>query len=150
MVESLSRLYAFDYWANQEILRSLQAMEKVPDRAAAILAHIAAAQRLWWERVQSAPQSVKVWPSWSLKETEQQLASLRQKWQDIIGFDDMRREVAYTNTKGERFTSSVRDITTHVILHGVYHRGQIALLTRQHGGEPAYTDFIHAVRTSQV
>jgi hypothetical protein len=30
------------------------------------------------------------------------------------------------------------------------HRGQIAALVRQHGGEPAYTDFIQAVRTDAV
>jgi uncharacterized damage-inducible protein DinB len=34
----------------------------------------------------------------------------------------------------------------HVLLHSVYHRGQIALQMRSSGAEPAYTDFIHSVR----
>jgi uncharacterized damage-inducible protein DinB len=36
----------------------------------------------------------------------------------------------------------VKDILTHVGLHGVYHRGQIALLARQGGGTAVATDYI--------
>ena len=38
------------------------------------------------------------------------------------------------------------DILTHVTMHGAYHRAQIAAAVRESGGEPAYTDFIHAAR----
>ena len=58
--------------------------------------------------------------------------------------------VAYVNSKGEHFTSSVSDIITHVLAHGSYHRGQIASSLRDAGHEPAYTDFIHAVRAHGV
>ena len=54
--------------------------------------------------------------------------------------------IAYTNTKGERYSSRIVDVLTHVIMHSAYHRGQIASDIRADGGEPAYTDFIHAVR----
>jgi uncharacterized damage-inducible protein DinB len=36
------------------------------------------------------------------------------------------------------------------VVHGGYHRGQIAAAVREAGGEPAYTDFIHAVRAGLV
>jgi uncharacterized damage-inducible protein DinB len=39
---------------------------------------------------------------------------------------------------------------THVLFHSAYHRGQIALQMRASGMEPAYTDFIHAVRQGFV
>ena len=42
--------------------------------------------------------------------------------------------------------STVQDILTHVPFHSSYHRGQIAVQTRAEGVQPAYTDFIHAVR----
>lgn len=35
----------------------------------------------------------------------------------------------------------------HVVLHGSYHRGQIALLTRAGGGTPAATDYILFIRS---
>jgi uncharacterized damage-inducible protein DinB len=58
--------------------------------------------------------------------------------------------VAYRNTKGEFWTSTVGDILTHVALHASYHRGQIAAAVREAGGTPAYTDYVHAVRTGLV
>ena len=44
----------------------------------------------------------------------------------------------------------MRDILAHVVLHSAYHRGQIAAAVRAGGGEPAYTDMIHAVRQGLV
>jgi len=59
-------------------------------------------------------------------------------------------KVEYRNSKGEPWSSRVEDILTHVLLHSAYHRGQIALQMRASGMEPAYTDFIHAVRQGLV
>ena len=56
------------------------------------------------------------------------------------------RMVEYRNSKGEAWSNRVEDILTHVLMHSAYHRGQIALEMRAAGTEPAYTDFIHAVR----
>ncbi len=58
--------------------------------------------------------------------------------------------VVYKNSKGEPWTSTVEDILTHVVLHSAYHRGQIASLMRAGGEQPAYTDFIHAVRQGLI
>ena len=71
------------------------------------------------------------------------------KWQAYLhdlppaAFD---KQVAYRNSQREPWASRVEDILTHVLMHSAYHRGQIALEMRAAGAEPAYTDFIHAVR----
>lgn len=44
----------------------------------------------------------------------------------------------------------MEDVLTHVIMHSVYHRGQIAAEVRASGSEPAYTDFIEAIRRGFV
>jgi uncharacterized damage-inducible protein DinB len=59
-------------------------------------------------------------------------------------------KVEYRNSKGEPWSSRVEDMLTHVLFHSAYHRGQIALQMRAAGNEPAYTDFIHAVRNGFV
>jgi len=41
-------------------------------------------------------------------------------------------------------------ILSHVIIHGGYHRGQIAILLRQAGSDPAVTDFIAYVRSRHL
>lgn len=150
MLEMLLRFFEFDGWANQETLHSLETLTSPPERAVALVAHIAATERVWLERALSVPQSVAVWPQWSLSETAKQLTDVLGEWARLIATDDLSREFAYTNTKGQEFRNRLSDVALHVAFHGVYHRGQIAVLVRQQGGEPAYTDFIQGVRTGAV
>jgi uncharacterized damage-inducible protein DinB len=75
---------------------------------------------------------------------------VRGEWIRLIATDDLSRDFAYTNSKGQQFWNKISDVAVHVGFHRVYHRGQIAMLVRQYGGEPAYTDFIQAVRTGLV
>jgi len=150
MTEMLLRFLEFDNWANQETLRSLETMTNPPERAVALIAHIAATQRLWLERALAVSQSVPVWPRWSLPETAKELPAVLGEWTRLIATGELSREFAYTNTKGQQFRSKLSDVALHLAFHGVYHRGQIAVLVRQHGGEPGYTDFIQAVRTGAV
>lgn len=150
MLELLLRLFEFDGWANQETLRSIETMPSPPERGVALIAHIAATERVWLERALSLPQSVAVWPAWSLAETAKAFPDVLGEWTRLIATDELSREFAYTNTKGQEFRNKLSDVALHVAFHGVYHRGQIALLVREHGGEPAYTDFIQAVRTRAV
>jgi len=150
MPEMLLRFFEFDGWANRETLRSLQTMTNPPDRGVALIAHIAATQRVWLERARSLPQSVAVWPQWSLAESAKGLSDVLGEWTRLISTDDLSREFAYTNTKGQHFSNRLSDVALHVAFHGVYHRGQIAGLVRQNGGTPVDTDFIQAVRTGAL
>ncbi len=142
--------FEFDMWANQRTLRSLETVANPPDRAVALIAHIVATQRVWLERALSVPQSVAVWPQWSLPETAKQLPVVLSEWTRLVATDDLSREFTYSKIKGQQFRNKLSDVALHVAFHGVYHRGQIAAIVRQHGGEPAYTDFIQAVRTGAV
>jgi uncharacterized damage-inducible protein DinB len=147
---SWRRLFAYDAWANRESWRSLGAMDAPPDHAVATLGHVVAAEWLWLGRMAHDVKKIAVWPALSLEQVADELRELDFAWDGF--FEQVLPErlgssCEYTNSKGERFTSTVQDILMHVILHGEHHRGQIARLVRHAGGEPAYTDFIHAVRT---
>jgi uncharacterized damage-inducible protein DinB len=153
MISHLQRLFAYDHWANKEVLASLRKIEMPPARSISLLAHILSAERLWLERIEAHPQTLPVWPDFSLQQCENETDdSLRQYERFLRGKDDdaFAEKVTYTNSKGERFTSKVQDILMHVIMHSVYHRGQIALDMRAAGFEPAYTDFIHSIRRGLI
>ena len=75
---------------------------------------------------------------------------LRGAWAYILQHVDHDSTIDYRNTKGEQWTSSVDDVLMHVILHGSYHRGQIATVLRNGGEEPAYTDYIHCTRSGFI
>lgn len=153
MLETLIRLFKYDAWANEEVLRSLKAMTTPHGRGFKLLAHILSAQWLWLERMKGVPQSFAVWPEWTQEQIEAELPKLRRAWKVFLGEKkaaDMALRFQYTNTKGEHFSSTFGDTAMHVAMHGAYHRGQIALLVRESGAEPAYTDYIHAVRTGKI
>jgi len=57
--------------------------------------------------------------------------------------------VHYENLKGEEFWTPLRDILFHVVTHGDHHRGQIAMLLRAAGRDPADTNFITFAREEE-
>ena len=65
---------------------------------------------------------------------------------DGLTEDGLNQEVAYKNSKGLEFRTSIRDILSHVAFHSTYHRGQIATIIRDAGDEPVNTDFITFVQ----
>jgi uncharacterized damage-inducible protein DinB len=94
-----------------------------------------------------------VWPEWSVEQCAVELVKVNADWETYLaGLTTamLLHTISYVNSKGERWENTVTDILTHMIIHSGYHRGQIAADVRAAGGEPAYTDFIHAVRNGWV
>ena len=116
------------------------------------MGHIIAAELLWLARMKGARSRLPVWPDLSLEECEARLPELSRSLAGTLTAEaeGLARPVAYANSKGETWTSTVEEILTHVVIHSAYHRGQIASDLRSAGQEPAYTDYIHAVRQGLV
>ncbi len=149
----LKRLFEYDGWANREALASLRAAPPTPPRGLKLMGHIVAAELLWHARLVGERAALPVWPDLSPGQCETWLGDLAQLWTKYLERTVPARlgeRVAYTNTKGESFASSVEDVLTHVVIHSAYHRGQIAADVRAAGHQPAYTDFIHAARTGHI
>jgi len=147
-----ARLLRYDAWANAETLDSLRGGES-PAKAMRWMGHIVGAGALWLARLRREPQEMPVWPDLDLNQCAGGLARLAGGWSrylDGASPADLERIIGYRNSAGEDWASSVGDILTHVVMHGAYHRAQIAAAVRESGREPAYTDFIHAVRRRLV
>lgn len=152
ILRHLRLLFDYDAWANREVVRGLGA-GPAPERAVALMAHIVAADRLWIDRLVRRPQRMPVWPVLALQECGEIAEDVAREWRTILGTLDevpLTEPRDYVNTKGESWSSNVGDVLLHVLLHSAYHRGQIASTVRAAGGEPAYTDYIHAVRAGFV
>lgn len=116
------------------------------------MGHIIGAELLWLSRMEGDTSPLAAWPDLTLEECEVLLAGLSHRLVRSLPdeVEALSRAVAYTNSKGEPWTSTVEEILNHVVIHSAYHRGQIASDMRSAGQEPAYTDFIHAVRQGLV
>lgn len=150
MLARLYRHFTYDDWANRQALAALRRAEPAPTRAVMRLAHVLAAQYLWLARLNREAPPMAVWPRFTLEECGGLIDELPAVWGTFLegaGEAGLAERVAYTNSKGESFTSRAGDVVEHVLLHGAYHRGQIAADLRTAGHEPPYTDFIHWVRT---
>ena len=107
------------------------------------------AEAVWLARLAGRPSDVAVWPVLSLEQAASLAARNAAELRAVLsslGLEDLGREIDYRTSDGRAFRSTIEDILLHVALHGSYHRGQIALLIRGGGGEPASTDFIAFVR----
>jgi uncharacterized damage-inducible protein DinB len=147
-VAGFARLLRYDAWANGATLASLQSGTP-PAKAVRWMAHLVGSGELWLARLRNEPPAMAVWPDLDLEQCAAGVARLAGKWPGYLGTlrdEDLEESIGYRNTRGEYWTSTIADILTHVTMHGSYHRAQIAAAVRENGGEPAYTDFIHAVR----
>jgi uncharacterized damage-inducible protein DinB len=152
MSPPLARLLRYDVWANRKTLGALLEGSP-PPKGVAWMGHIVGAEFLWLARIRGQAAPLPVWPKLSVAECGRRMDELAGMWQEFLAEGEPAQwssEVSYTNSKGEAWTSTVEDILTHVVFHSAYHRGQIASEVRASGGEPAYTDYIHAVRQGLV
>ena len=144
----VARLFLYDAWANAETLESVD-LAGAPPAALRLIAHVAAAERLWKTRIDGGGAPVVVWPAWSVARCREEMGAVAEDWSRYVaalGAAEAARAVAYVNSKGEPWTTTVDDILAHVVLHSSYHRGQVAYVLRAGGAEPAYTDYAHCVR----
>ena len=149
MHEYLIKLVDHLEWADAATLRALETAPGSDTRALTVYAHVLGAEAVWLARIAGRSQDVAVWPTLSIDESRSLGARNVAELKAVLESTDdggIAREIAYRNSAGQPFRSKVEDILLHVCVHGAYHRGQIAQMIRQGGGEPAPTDFIAFIR----
>jgi uncharacterized damage-inducible protein DinB len=138
-------LFKYNDWATRATANSLKDIEKQDERLTELLSHIVAAQKRWLNRALKREILVGLWDKHTVQECISRSISVTAEWVTLLESftdKDLDKRIEYTNTKGEKYLNTVRDIITHVINHSTYHRAQIAQKVRALGGKPAVTDYI--------
>ncbi len=159
-IAALLRLQAYETWANDRALASLDTvpvdMRTRPSftRAAQLLPHSTLARTIWLMRLRGVKHEIpKEWfPNWTTEETRRQMSTVDAQWREFLGSltdADTERVITYHSSEGVRYESSVHDICTHVFHHSAYHRGQVARLVSESGGQRASTDYIIFTRVQK-
>ena len=145
----LGKLVDHLVWADKRVLDSLRAMTHVDQRALDLYAHVLGTEEVWLSRIMQRTPREKIWPDLTLERAAAlaaENASALRALLESLSPDELQRKVAYSNSAGVAFESTVEDMLLQVVLHGCYHRGQVALVVRGAGAEPAPTDYIAFIR----
>jgi uncharacterized damage-inducible protein DinB len=145
----LAKLVAHMEWADERALASLRGAAVPHAKAHEIYAHVIGAEHVWLSRIAGRAPRLAVWPTLTLDECEGAGRANAVELRALVasgGAEELQRVVHYTNSAGDAFDSKVEDMLLQLLLHGAYHRGQVAQLLRQGGAEPSPTDYIAFVR----
>ena len=149
MIGYLKKLVDHMAWADEAALAALRDAPGSDARGLAFYSHVLGAEATWLARILGHPSDVAVWPTLALDEAAALAARNAADFRTLIApltDSDLAREIQYRNSAGQEFRSTLEDILLHIALHGSYHRGQVSLIVRGGGGEPAATDYIAFVR----
>jgi len=113
------------------------------------LAHVYAADRAWFGRIQGAPPAVFLDP-----EVDVRLTVLQQEWPALLGrwqtwadaLQDSSASASYRDLQGHPHTTPLWQIVLHVVNHATHHRGQAAAMMRAMGHAPPPLDLIRYYR----
>jgi uncharacterized damage-inducible protein DinB len=152
LLDHYRRQMRYDEWANRETLSSLRTGGQAPPPAKAtrLMAHIVGAQSVWLDRLHARQARTAVWPEMTPDQILPAMVAIGAEWSAFLEDVDFNRAIHYENSRGERWSSTTMDVIAHVVNHGTYHRGQIAMALREAGLAPACTDWIHASRSGFI
>lgn len=150
MKEHFERLIQYDYWATEKIIEALTNAINYDTKCISLITHIIEAQEIWLARLTNdTKQFSSAWPEYTLAESRVIHENNNQKMNSFVQsktINDFNELIHYKNMKGENFSSSIKDILTHLVNHGTHHRAQIISLLKQSNNLYPTIDFIIFVR----
>ncbi|MEJ0030096.1 MAG: DinB family protein [Bacteroidota bacterium] len=144
MKEYFQKLYRYNEWANRRVLGAIERQNVSTEKILSIFSHQLSANFLWLHRIKGLPPpDVELWKTYPIDRLRKMVDDGSKQWLEYIdSTDNFNRVLKYKNYVGDYYESNVEHIMMHLVNHGSYHRGQVALLLRQNGFEPINTDFI--------
>lgn len=152
-MKTIQTMIDHQIWANKRLLEAMRAGGADNREALKLFRHLAIAEQVWIARLngESSAHLVLWSDDGSLEEIESLLAGNEERYAAYLAAlteEKLDEILVYANQSGAAFRTPIRDILTHVALHGQYHRGQVNRAIRQASGEPAALDYIVYSRLS--
>ncbi|MEX2091983.1 MAG: DinB family protein [Pirellulales bacterium] len=150
MKTHIERMVAAMRWADERVVGALANCLAAQEEALPLVSHLLAAEHVWLARLERRAAVRPVWPALMFADCEAlaaENAAGYAAYLDRLSDDGLAEVIQYQNSQGVEFATSVVDILTHVVIHGAYHRGQIAKALGRAGTQAVNTDYNTYVRT---
>jgi uncharacterized damage-inducible protein DinB len=155
-VKDLETMFDYGYWANAKLFEVVsrlspeQFTQSVAGSYGSVrntMVHILSAEWGWLDRCggprRGAALNAADYPT---------IASLLDRWKQVEGYvreflrtlrdEDLTRIVEFTLGSGPKQAMPLGELLHHAAIHGVHHRGQVALLLRSLGYTPGNFDIV--------
>jgi uncharacterized damage-inducible protein DinB len=155
-VADLQRLYDYDRWANEKMLRVVsqltpeQFTQSVAGSYGSIrntLVHVVSAEWGWIDRCGGHPRGERLKP-----ESYPTAPALVSEWKRVEEFarellsalrdEDLSRNIEFALGGSEKQSATLGDLMQHAVIHAIHHRGQVSLLLRALGHTPGNFDML--------
>lgn len=165
MKEHIEQLIDYNYWANGLILKHaeklaeeqfLESVMEGQNSLRDILAHVMLAEWFWLDRMQGRSRSLDEMRAFFNAEKYPDIKSLYDDWFDLelrlreflaeLAQEDLGEEFEYQRSDGTALKDSYADVFTHLVLHGMQHRGECALILTSLGHSPGNLDYMNYLR----
>ena len=120
--------------------------ENLKAKAGELFDHVLNAHHIWNQRMLGKERHFGVWERHVAEALERIATENYNDSLKILETADLDANLNYQDTKGNSFQNTVQEVLFHVVNHGTYHRGQIALEFRNSGVDPMISDYIYYKR----
>ena len=129
----------YNHWANECYIEKLSTLSI--GKGHEILGHILTAHSLWLDRINAEPFRYGIWQNIPKENWRKLNNDNYQRSMNILEHKVPESIIEYEDHKGNFQVKWLRDIISHINLHGAYHRGQLAFMLRQSNIIPPITDY---------
>lgn len=143
MKQLFKEIFEYSHHFNQKLFDVFSANpDKTSERSVKLFNHILNAHQIWNNRIDPKQPTFGVWEIHDTLDLKNIDKINYEQTLHILETFNLNEIITYSNSKGQAFSNSIRDILFHVANHSTYHRGQIATEFKLHGLEPLITDYI--------
>jgi uncharacterized damage-inducible protein DinB len=144
MISIFNPLFDYNFYCNKKLIDQFNDIEiSLTEKHLTLMSHILNVHHIWNSRILGMEECYKVFQMLSIHELEDiHYQNQRSTFEIITNTDNFDQRIDYVNSEGKHYTNSIHDILFHIINHSTHHRGQLALVSGQHGIEPLALDYI--------
>ena len=152
LLERYRALYEYEKDCNSKMLAMLESIPEANrndprfQQAVTLADHLSACREKWLDYMVGSGPNPAEWrdAQCDFDTLRPRFAALEARWTDYLSRleeGQLTQDFEFTEANGERFQLPVGTQIEQLVGHASYHRGQIALLTDQLGGETVDTDY---------